>query len=207
MEVFFRVSLTKPAEENKALKDEYKNRISDNSAQNKRMEKLLIQLDPLATKKSGPPSIQDVHDPIASSVDILSILASEEGVAIEFEGNSKPKYLGYGDEIQTALINMINNSIYWLSKHKTKTPIVKIILSTVGDEIEITVADNGPGISEQYRNSIFEAGFSTKTSEGQGLGLAISRETLARIGGSIELLDSEIGCIFKITIKGLKNDT
>ncbi|WP_163007762.1 ATP-binding protein, partial [Pseudomonas viridiflava] len=130
----------------------------------KRMEKLLSQLDPLATKKSGPPSKQDVYQPIKSSVEILSILASEEGVSIQLEGKPGAKYLGYGDEIQTALINMINNSIYWLSKHKTKTPTVKIVLSGDDSDIIITVADNGPGIGEKYHNSIFEAEFSTKTS-------------------------------------------
>ncbi|MBI6681672.1 sensor histidine kinase [Pseudomonas viridiflava] len=199
-------ALTEPQSTNTDLKEKYKDRISDNTDQSKRMEKLLSQLDPLATKKSGPPSKQDVYQPIKSSVEILSILASEEGVSIQLEGKPGAKYLGYGDEIQTALINMINNSIYWLSKHKTKTPTVKIVLSGDDSDIIITVADNGPGIGEKYHNSIFEAGFSTKTSEGQGLGLAIARETLARIGGNLELVTSEIGCTFKITIKGMANN-
>lgn len=195
--------ITNSPEENLDIKDSYKNRIDDNTTLSKRMENLLSHLDPLATKKSGPPSIQDVHQHISSTIEVLTLLATEEGVSIYFEGKPGAKYLGYGDEIQTALINMINNSIYWLSKHKIKEPVIKVILITKDDTIEIIVADNGPGIAEQYRDSIFEPGFSTKTSEGQGLGLAISSETLARIGGSVELLSTEIGCSFKITINGL----
>ena len=84
-------------------------------------------------------------------------------------------------------------------------PIVKISLYRNGQNIIIRAEDNGPGIKDSYKQSIFEAGFTTKVSEGQGLGLAISKESLARIGGTIELKNTESGCTFEITIKEVKN--
>jgi len=49
----------------------------------------------------------------------------------------------------------------------------------------ITVADGGTGIPEGQLERVFEAFFTTKGSEGSGLGLSMARGTMARLGGSI----------------------
>lgn len=187
------------------LKHKYTTRIDENTKQTKRMEKLLSQLDPLATKRSGPMTIHDAFFSVLSSVEVLKYKAAEDGIALDFEGEKGYSYLGYGDEIQTALINIIDNSIFWLIKHKPKTPKTKISLYRNDGSIIIRVEDNGPGVKESYKQSIFEPGFTTKVSDGQGLGLAISKESLARMGGTLELMNTESGSTFEIKIKEVKN--
>ncbi len=57
--------------------------------------------------------------------------------------------------------------------------------------VEITIADDGPGISEHQREHIFEPYFSTKE-KGTGLGLAIVRHNTEIYGGRVEL-ESTLG--------------
>jgi C4-dicarboxylate-specific signal transduction histidine kinase len=65
-------------------------------------------------------------------------------------------------------------------------PKIAIVARSVGDMIEIRVADNGPGIAETMRDRIAEPFFTTKkTGEGLGLGLSISRAIVAEFGGTL----------------------
>jgi two-component system NtrC family sensor kinase len=59
--------------------------------------------------------------------------------------------------------------------------------------VEITIADDGCGISDEARTRIFEPFFTTKpVGKGTGLGLAIARQIVRDHGGTIRL-DSGLG--------------
>jgi signal transduction histidine kinase len=68
--------------------------------------------------------------------------------------------------------------------------------------LQITVADDGPGVPESIRQYIFDKGFTTKTREegNGGLGLFGVRSLLTAHGGSIDLLDSPSGAAFLVEI-------
>jgi signal transduction histidine kinase len=54
-----------------------------------------------------------------------------------------------------------------------------------GDTMEISVRDDGDGMSDETRRSLFQPFFSTRGDLGNGLGLYISLEIIDRNGGSI----------------------
>ena len=59
------------------------------------------------------------------------------------------------------------------------------------DHLQVTVWDNGPGIPEKIKDSVFKPFFTTKPpGEGTGLGLHICRQTAERAGGSISVESS-----------------
>lgn len=95
------------------------------------------------------------------------------------------------------LINLFDNSIYWLSSISRINKQICIIID--GEKNELVFSDNGPGVTEDDKPYIFEAFYSGKE-EGRGLGLYIARQLLDRMGFSIILMNDKIlsGANFKI---------
>ncbi|HQE82986.1 MAG TPA: ATP-binding protein [Candidatus Hydrogenedentes bacterium] len=70
-----------------------------------------------------------------------------------------------------------------------------------GGALCLEVSDNGPGIAENIRNTVFDPFFSTKGSEGTGLGLAVTRKIIEEHGGTVEIDTApEGGALFRIRI-------
>jgi len=68
----------------------------------------------------------------------------------------------------------------------SRDPLVTISSTIQGDNVLVSIADNGPGIPASQRNQVFDPFFTTKKdSTGIGLGLAISQSIVTRIGGSL----------------------
>lgn len=85
------------------------------------------------------------------------------------------------------LLNLIDNSVYWLMQTTTKEKKIEIVLD--GNKCRMTFADNGPGIAKDDAPYIFEPFYSGKGEEGRGLGLYIARQLLERNEYSIELAE------------------
>jgi signal transduction histidine kinase len=70
--------------------------------------------------------------------------------------------------------------------------------------VEITVADNGPGVPERAKATLFQAFQSTNRQGGSGLGLAIAAELVAAHGGRLTLVESKTaalsGANFRFTL-------
>jgi PAS domain S-box-containing protein len=65
--------------------------------------------------------------------------------------------------------------------------------------VEISIADNGPGLAPDARQNVFEPFFTTKT-KGTGLGMAIARQIVDAHGGRIKLGAAACGAEFVITL-------
>lgn len=86
------------------------------------------------------------------------------------------------------LINLIDNSIYWLDK--SGNPNKKIYFKIDPVEKILIVADNGNGIREDIIPYVFNEFFSMK-SNGRGLGLYIVRELLSRINAEVAVIEND----------------
>ena len=67
-----------------------------------------------------------------------------------------------------------------------------------GERITITVADLGPGVADTDREHVFERGWRGAQSRGvrpsgSGLGLTIVRQVAEAHGGSVDLLENDVG--------------
>jgi signal transduction histidine kinase len=80
--------------------------------------------------------------------------------------------LCYPSTLYPAIINIIDNAIYWVSSTKGE----KRILLDASDN-SISISNNGPPLEERDSENIFARGFSRKPS-GRGLGLFISKKAL-----------------------------
>lgn len=92
-------------------------------------------------------------------------------------------------QFRQVLINLLTNAIYATEPGGRIT----IILKAVGDDVKLTVRDNGRGIPKENMKKIFEPFFSTKPpGEGTGLGLFVTRGIVEKLCGTIEV-ESRLG--------------
>lgn len=91
--------------------------------------------------------------------------------------------------IEQILINLLRNSFQALSENTDKQ--IKVTASRVNDYTTISVTDNGKGIPADILETIFVPFFTTKTN-GNGIGLTLSREIMKLHGGYIKVT-SELG--------------
>ena len=89
------------------------------------------------------------------------------------------------DQLKRALGNLIHNAIKWSPPQDAVT----ITAAERGDEVVVSVFDNGPGVSDELRERIFERFYQADASrsgdEGTGLGLAICKHIIEAHGGKI----------------------
>ena len=104
---------------------------------------------------------------------------------------SEEEYLVNIDEVKftRAISNLIDNAI----------------TRKFNDRIEIRIFDDGRGINEEIRDKIFEAFVRedkarSSSTEGAGLGLAITKAIIEKHSGSIKLLDNTKGTEYKIIL-------
>lgn len=78
---------------------------------------------------------------------------------------------------------------------------VSVCVTADPETVSVTIADNGPGISQGNRGRVFEPFFTTsRESGGTGLGLTIAAALAASIGGDIELTPSQDGAVFRFSL-------
>jgi signal transduction histidine kinase len=80
-----------------------------------------------------------------------------------------PLILGVPNQIEMALINLVVNAIQAMAQGG----LLRVSSRLQGEQVEILVADEGPGIPEEAQPRIFEPFFTTKP-EGRGTGLGLS---------------------------------
>lgn len=101
---------------------------------------------------------------------------------------------------EEALTIVMQNLFDNAARHGART--VTISGGRQGDDVTLTVADDGEGISPANREKIFEHFFTTRRdSGGTGLGLGIARALLTAHGGDITLKDSAGGASFEIRLE------
>jgi two-component system phosphate regulon sensor histidine kinase PhoR len=100
------------------------------------------------------------------------------------------------------LDNLVSNAIKYNRPHGTVT----VSLALQGNEIALSVADTGIGISEKHREFLFNEFFRAHTDKtdnisGTGLGLAICKRITSELGGAIEVDSTEgVGTTFRVLL-------
>lgn len=87
-------------------------------------------------------------------------------------------------EIQQVILNLINNAIQALSSQDIQEKIITISGRYIQEGVEISVIDNGPGLSKAAQSDLFEL-LSTERHKGMGLGLWLCKHIVMRHGGKI----------------------
>ena len=157
---------------------------------------------------------QRLTDDVVSSIDepVLGALimgkaaeAHERGVELTLNtvgnGTGPSAVTGLAVQDLVAILgNLLDNAI----DAAAEAPAPKLVELTVeasAGSLAITVEDSGPGIDPEAVEDIFRHGFSTKTPGpfGRGLGLALVRQAVQRLGGTMTIT-SPAGALFRVTL-------
>ncbi|MGX9350718.1 ATP-binding protein [Shimia sp. W99] len=105
------------------------------------------------------------------------------------------------DRLSQVFINLISNAQKYCDADQ---PSLSILVGRRDGALIIDFIDNGSGISKQDQAVIFEkfARVGEQRASGAGLGLAICREIMARLGGDIDYLPGQGGAAFRVSLPG-----
>jgi PAS domain S-box-containing protein len=121
-----------------------------------------------------------------------------DGAVITVEGRP-PEVEVRGDELLEAVFrNLVENAIV---HNDEPTPEVHISTSVDQETATVTVADNGPGIPDDQKETIFGRGEKGLDSPGAGIGLYLVRTLVERYGGDVRVEDGDPeGAVFVVEL-------
>ena len=104
------------------------------------------------------------------------------------------------DRLVQVFINLMSNARKYCD---ARDPVLRIVVRQKGGRVMVDFIDNGSGIPKDSQAVIFEK-FARLSDEsragGAGLGLAICREVMANLGGTITYLPGQRGAAFRVTL-------
>jgi signal transduction histidine kinase len=84
--------------------------------------------------------------------------------------------------------NLLHNAVEAANAAPSRQPVIVRLRELDGGELELVVADRGPGVSPEVRERLFQP-FATGRAEGVGLGLALTHRIVTLHGGRLVLRD------------------
>jgi signal transduction histidine kinase len=132
-----------------------------------------------------------VNDVVERSLELCQYQIASGRVVLDrhLEPNL-PRVLGVSNQLEVALINIVVNAVHAMGE---KGGTLTVSTRRRGEDVEIAVADEGPGIPERIRGSLFEPFVTTKPEgKGTGLGLSTVLMIVERHNGRVEF-DTEEG--------------
>lgn len=144
----------------------------------------LTETDGGSVKDSGVDLNQTIRD-FAPALD--DTLCRPRGVRLNLNLAKILSPLARGcDAIRQILLNLVRNAVEALGSGGTITVATQDLINWHGRQyVEITVADDGPGLSDVSRAKLFQPVASTKGSGHAGLGLSIVKSLTEELGGYI----------------------
>ncbi|KQM65625.1 histidine kinase [Sphingomonas sp. Leaf17] len=100
--------------------------------------------------------------------------------------------------LEQVLVNLLQNALEALDRRPD--PRLTLSVAQRADGVTITVRDNGPGIDPTIADRLFTP-FVTSRATGLGLGLVISQDIMADMGGSLNAMPCTDGAAFVIVLR------
>jgi two-component system sensor histidine kinase PilS (NtrC family) len=98
------------------------------------------------------------------------------------------------EHLHQVLWNLLRNGV----RHARAEPgSVRLAVNAYGDQVELNVIDNGPGVAREILGQLFEPFFTTE-SKGTGLGLYLARELCAANSATLEYVEDMPGAHFRV---------
>ena len=145
----------------------------------------------------------DINATLKETIALLENYARNNNIEISTElSPDMPIIASDQSQLQQVFLNLMTNAIDAIGKNGA----IEVKSRRVDGFIHVDIADNGLGISKEQQKMVFDPFFTTKeTGKGTGLGLWVSYDIIAKMGGSISF-KSEIdkGTTFTVALPVVK---
>ena len=166
--------------------------IDQAAAQIKRVGDTVRRIREFARKKTPEKALEDVNRIIEEANAIAAVGSKAKNIRTTFDLSPlRPKAVVDRIQIQQVIMNLVRNAIEALADHDRRELVLLSHMTAAGD-VEISVLDSGPGISEAIEKKLFTP-FMTTKKDGTGLGLAICRTIVEAHGGRLWYEKSDLG--------------
>ena len=160
-----------------------------------RLDALLRSLLVFRDDEPGRIRQQDVQPILDRTLALVRPHAQECQVALQVHAQAGCSAFVDGDYLQQALMNVLLNAV----DVSGASGQVELKVDQQPRHLEIRVEDSGPGLSAEQQERIFEAFYTTKPG-GTGLGLAVTRTLLEKMGGTIKAGRGKRGAVFTLSV-------
>ena len=145
--------------------------------------------------KPGEPKLElwDVNGTVEEAIALCSAALDKDGIELEKAlGQKLPRCPLDRTQIHRVLLNLIMNAVDAVKKKGQDNKRIEVSSSLEREYVRVSVSDNGPGIPEHLRETVFDPFYSSKD-EGTGIGLAVSRRIIQDHGGLLYVRESRLG--------------
>jgi two-component system sensor histidine kinase ChvG len=175
--------------------DERKRFLDNIAGDSERLSQLVTRLLDLARADMATPEAgvaTDLAEPVRRAVD--GQVRADFAVEVDV-GRHVPPVAAPATTVESVLTILLQNA------RQAGARRADVSATLDGDEVVLTVSDDGPGVPEADRDRLFEPFFTShRATGGTGLGLPIARSLLAASRGHIDLLDDGAGAAFRVTL-------
>ena len=152
--------------------------------------------------QEAPPSLVPVvlSDALAAAAEESRLTDRPEGILFVCEVQPGVQVQADPDQLHRILVNLMRNAREAIEVvTPARSGVVRAGWRREGESDVITLADNGPGLSERARDRIFQPFSGSGRPDGAGLGLAIARELVQGHGGDLALTATgPAGTVFEV---------
>lgn len=161
-----------------------------------RLDSLLKSLLVFRPESEDKIRLQPIQPILDRTLALVKPHAAERGVLLSTSGDDEAVALVDGDYLQQALMNLLLNAIDACG-HSGR---VAVRLHQESGQAHVDIEDSGPGLSSEQHERIFEAFYTTKAG-GSGLGLAVTKTLLEKMGATIESRSGAGGARFRVSVR------
>lgn len=138
---------------------------------------------------------------VGEVVESFRRLSESEGVELRTELAEDFLFSTQPTRLRLIVENLISNAIRYADPEKAER-FVQASLVDLGAELEVQVRDNGVGIPAECHGQVFGMfrRFHPQRAEGSGLGLALVKKEVTRLGGVVEFESSTAGTTFRVRL-------